>query len=54
MEVVQEVARNPHRSRVSERAPLVMWGEAARGRQPVIADNNHVCVVRRRGDRTAD
>ena len=54
VEVVQEVARNPHRSRVSERAPLVMWGEAARGRQPVIADNNHVCVVRRRGDRTAD
>ena len=51
---MQEVARNPFRSRVSERAPLVMWGEAARGRQPVIADNNHVCVVRRQGGRKAN
>ena len=47
----QDVSLNKFRSRQSQRSPLVMWGQMSSSqlqRAPVIADNNHVVVVRRR------
>ena len=46
---VQEVRLNPFRSGLAQRSPRVMWGELAGDRGPVIADNNYVAVVRKRG-----